>query len=39
VIINSNFTSHKTKSPFVSYYGYCKSLDGTTIFAKTDANK
>ena len=25
--------------PFVTYYGYCHSLDGTTLFSKVDSNK
>jgi len=25
--------------PFVTYYGYCHSLDGATLFSKVDLNK
>ena len=25
--------------PFVTYYGYCHSLDGSTLFSKGDSNK
>ena len=25
--------------PFVTYYGYCHSLDGATLFSKVDSNK
>jgi len=25
--------------PFVTYYGYCHSLDGATLFCKVDSNK
>ena len=25
--------------PFVTYYGYCHSLDGATLFYKVDSNK
>ena len=25
--------------PFVTYYGYCHSLDGASLFSKVDSNK
>ena len=25
--------------PFLTYYGYCHSLDGATLFSKVDSNK
>jgi len=25
--------------PFITYYGYCHSLDGATLFSKVDSNK
>jgi len=27
------------QSTFVTYYGYCHSLDGATLFSKVDSNK
>jgi len=30
---------NKTITKFVTYYGYCHSLDGATLFSKVDSNK